>query len=49
MEATIGEVAMVSAAPTEIGTDPEGAPHMAAVYARKRHGRARSTNDGMGL
>jgi hypothetical protein len=43
------DVAMVSAAPTEIGTDAEGAPHMAAMYARKRHGRARSTDDGMGL
>jgi hypothetical protein len=43
------DVAMVSAAPTEIGTDAEGAPHMAAMYARKRHRRARSTDDGMGL
>jgi hypothetical protein len=43
------DVAMVSAAPTEIGTDAEGAPHMAAMYARKRHRRARSADDGVGL
>jgi hypothetical protein len=42
-------VAMVEAAITEIGADAEGAPHMAAMHACKRHGRARSTDDGMGL
>jgi len=43
------DVSMEGAATTEIGTDSEGAPHMAAMYARKRHGRARSTDDGMSL
>src|SRR5262249_58115102 len=43
------DVAMVSATPTEIGTDAEGAPHMAAMHACKRHRRARSANDGVGF
>src|SRR5215469_3702147 len=43
------DVAMVSATPTEIGTDAEGAPHMAAMHACKRHRRAGSANDGVGL
>src|SRR5262249_11247123 len=41
--------AMVEAAITNIGSDPEGAPHRAAMHAGKRHRRARSANDGVGL
>jgi hypothetical protein len=40
---------MVEAAITKIGSDPEGAPHRAAMHACKRHRRARSTYDGVGL
>jgi len=50
--ATISEravVPMVEAAITEIGADPEGAPHRAAMHACKRHRRARSADDGVGL
>jgi hypothetical protein len=50
--ATIGEravVPMVETAITEIGSDPEGAPHRAAMHACKRHRRARSAYDRVGL
>jgi hypothetical protein len=40
---------MIDPAIAEIGTDAEGAPHRAAMHARKRHRRARSADDGVGL
>src|SRR5262249_49975475 len=43
------DVAMIGPAITEIGSNPEGAPHRAAMHACKRHRRARSADDGVGL
>src|SRR5262249_23116905 len=41
--------AMIGPAIPEIGSNPEGAPHRAAMHACKRHRRARSADDGVGL
>src|SRR5262249_46244108 len=43
------DVAMIGPAITEIGSNPEGAPHRAAMHTCKRHRRARSADDGVGL
>ena len=43
------KVAMIESAISEIGTDAIGAPHRAAMLACKRHWRARSADDGVGL